>query len=489
MQPDKQIRMVTAFGETLSVRDWSHRHGIPVATIYSRLDLLRWSPEDAVSKGSKVRIIAAFGESLTVQQWSARHKVPPATICTRIDRLKWTPEDAVSKRPSQKFRGGGRHQSGNPRPCPAMKPHPNGQAYARWETGGEKTVVYFGLYGSQQARDKYARFCVDWANGQVRAKEPKGGEATLVEAAAGYLVEAARIYRKNGKPTTEYYGMRTAVEVLLANAENEMRVIDYRPDDLQRCMDSLIERGQARETINQTAGRIIRIFKWCAVKGYCGQDLPALLEYVPRVKRGQTEAPEWEKPEPIPEADIVAIFPHLWPGDESRRAMIEAMIRVQWLCGMRPQSVCGMRACDIDRRISEWKYDVPDHINKMAHADRDLTFFLGPKTQAILAPLLADCPPERTVFGFLPARKGRWGEWLPIKRERYARIIAAACVRAGATPWEPRRLRHTHADFVRHTYESVEGAAARIGDTPEVTARVYSRPTEEVARRIAREVG
>jgi hypothetical protein len=43
-------RYVTAFGETLTVAQWSRRHGVPISAILHRLRAGRMAMEDAVSK-------------------------------------------------------------------------------------------------------------------------------------------------------------------------------------------------------------------------------------------------------------------------------------------------------------------------------------------------------------------------------------------------------------------------------------------------------
>jgi hypothetical protein len=93
--------MVTAWGETKSVFEWSRdpRAAVPWSTIRSRLvRKKRWKPEDAISKPSenvKIREInkekhslEAFGERKTINEWSAdpRCEVGAHTLRVRLKR-------------------------------------------------------------------------------------------------------------------------------------------------------------------------------------------------------------------------------------------------------------------------------------------------------------------------------------------------------------------------------------------------------------------
>lgn len=91
-------RLITAFGKTQSLTEWSRETGIDKTTIATRLDRHGWSPDDAVSKGNQnpLRVITAFGKTMTVPEWSRETGIKRETILSRIDRDGWTPERAMS---------------------------------------------------------------------------------------------------------------------------------------------------------------------------------------------------------------------------------------------------------------------------------------------------------------------------------------------------------------------------------------------------------
>lgn len=182
-------------------------------------------------------------------------------------------------------------------------------------------------------------------------------------------------------------------------------------------------------------------------------------------------------------ADAEAVFPHLHP-TPARRAALETLIRVHWLLGGRPQDLCGMRPADVDRADDLWAYHVDRHKNE--HRDDAHSYWIGPKAQQILRPLLDGCPADRPVFVY-PGR-GKSAP-RPIDRTEYARRVKRACAAAGVKAWTPHQLRHSRATEIMRIYESNDAAAAAIGDTPGVTREVYVDPIEAVRRRIARETG
>jgi hypothetical protein len=65
--------------------------------------------------------------------------------------------------------------------------------------------------------------------------------------------------------------------------------------------------------------------------------------------------------------------------------------------------------------------------------------------------------------------------------------IRRACRKAGVPPWTVLQVRHSRATDVRQQY-GLEGAAASLGDTVE-SAEIYAERNQQLAQRIAREIG
>ncbi len=75
-----------------------------------------------------------------------------------------------------------------------------------------------------------------------------------------------------------------------------------------------------------------------------------------------------------------------WPTLPHLSLVVANMVRLQQLTGMRPNEVCIVRPCDVDRSTEVWSYRPTSH--KTEHHGRDRVIFIGPQGQAILRPYL-----------------------------------------------------------------------------------------------------
>lgn len=433
--------------------------------------------------------ITVGSESLTLAEWSARHGVPATTIDSRL-RLNWTPADAVRTPVDRRFRPTTRAPKGTTRPVPKLRTHAgSGQAYCEWQTNGERFTRYFGKAGTEAAEEAYKRFQLEWATRLVR-RAPVAGEsvlvAELVEAWLDYCEhgdEGEGGYIKHGRLTSAIYSHRGAANYLLA-AHAMLCVDAFGPDDLRAVRKAMLDAKLSRQTINHYQTNIVQMFGWGVGRQLVPGDVVQRLEKVGRLQKGKTTASERKKKPAVPWADVEATFPHLH-FHEARRAALESLIRVHWFVGGRPQDLLGMRAGDIDRTGDVWRYAVEGHKNE--HREQELAYFIGPKCQAILGPLLEGKSATDLVFVYPPLSAK--GKPCAISRTRYGNQVKGACKAAKVRAWTPHQLRHSRATEVMRVYESNEAAAAVIGDTPEVARTVYVDPLDAVRRRIAKETG
>jgi integrase len=316
------------------------------------------------------------------------------------------------------------------------------------------------------------------------------GGVLVVELVAAYLEYARGYYRKGDRPTGELASVIAAGKVF-ADVVGDKFTDQILPDDLRACQESMIARGLARSTINSHCGRILRCLSWGVAhttatgKPFVPAGVLAVLREVERLGAHRTAAREPRKVTSVPWDVVERTLEHIH-ANQSRAAILTALIRTHWLTGMRSSALLAMRGEDIDRTATEWRYVVGSDANKNAHRGKELVTFIGPKAQAILSPLLATTPPGEPVFHFINERTDAP---LHIDKDMYGRLVRLACKRAGVDPWHPHQLRHSRATEVQRIYESDASAAASIGDTEEVTRRVYVDPSEVVRRRIARETG
>lgn len=425
------------------------------------------------------------GKTLTLQEWAKLTGLNPETIRSRIDQQGYSVAKAITTPARAKFDPRKRVQAPAPRPCPKLRRHPNGQAYARWRAAGRDRFRYFGAHGTEAAAAAYRRFAAEWHAGPAAAGPDPGEVLTVAELVLRYLAHVDAHYVKDGKQTSERHNQRAALRVLV-ELYADLPAADFRPAQLRACVAVMVTKGWVRTTVNGYSGRLVKLFKWAVGQDLVHPDVPARLAEVERLRPGRSAAKDRPPVRSASPGQVEATLPHLDP-DPARRAVLEAMVRTQLLTGCRPGELCGLRAADVDRAGDVWRWEVDAHktLHRQARR-RPKPIFVGPKAQAVLGPYL-DAAGAGPVW-VLPPAPGRTKPRL-VTRLAFARFVKDACAAAKVEPWHPHRLRHTRATEVERIYESDAAAAAAIGDTPRVAAEVYVDPNEAVARRIARETG
>jgi len=193
------------------------------------------------------------------------------------------------------------------------------------------------------------------------------------------------------------------------------------------------------------------------------------------------------------------------------------MARIQRHSTMRPQDVCNLRACDIDRSGDVWLYRPPTH--KTAYLDEILTKYIGAAAQAILEPYLAEKADTPEAFLFSPAdtmrdrnvekRRNRKtlnkkGTVQPSQQNRqkdnpkkapgerystetYNRTITAACKKAGVPHWTVNQIRHLSATEIRNEF-GLEAAQVMCGHKNASTTEIYAEVNQEKGVQVARKI-
>jgi integrase len=441
------------------------------------------------AKNNAPRLLTHNGKTQSLDAWAAETGIPQPTIAARIDRLKWPVAKALTTPPAARFaHSRGRPQKGGARSAPQLKRHARGQAYVKWMDRGKRRHRYFGPWGSAQAREGYAQFLREWSDGLSRGQEAAAPAATGASVAAlvgKWLDHAKAKYVKLGRQTSEYHAHRAACAVLLGVCPRA-RASEFGLVELEKVRAAMIRKNWTRRTVNKYTVCVVSMFGWGVPRKFVPAEVHYALQQIEPLAPGASAAAEAVPVRSVPPGDLAAVLDtdHLHP-DPGRRATLAAMIRVQILTGMRPAELCAVRAEDVDRTGPEWRYVVPAAANKNFHRGKVRAVWLGPRAQAILGPLLAA---GGYAFTF-PVGRGKKVGRRPVSRCEYARLVRAACERAGVPPWHPHQLRHNRATELKHRYESDATAARGIGATEDVTARIYCDPHEAADRRIARETG
>lgn len=435
---------------------------------------------------NRPRLLEFDGRTLPMEHWSREKNIPLSTLKSRLDVLGWDVARALSTPIDHRFRKGGRRKKNSVRPCPRLRENKaKGLAFVEWVSLGKRHTIYLGPIGSEDAKKAYKRFAAEWAAGQ-HVMGPSGkGEVLVYEVIERWLAHCELTYVKRGKITSEVHCNRRALAIV-AELYLDTPAAEFDCDKLEAVRAAMLAMGWYRKTINDHVARVQRAFSWAVTKKLVPAAVADALKHLQPIQAGRTSAPESQPKKPVPAEHIEAIFPHLHPNPK-RRAVVEAMIRFQRLTGVRPGELCSMRPEDIDRSDEVWAVTVTE-FNKMLHRDVVRTVLIGPKAQAVIAPVLATAEPGQPIFRFPP-----WwsrAKWSPITVGRYRGTIARACKAAGVPVWTPHRLRHNRATEVQRLYEDDRAVGIAIGDTPEVARQVYSdNPAKAVAKRIAMATG
>ncbi len=161
-----------------------------------------------------------------------------------------------------------------------------------------------------------------------------------------------------------------------------------------------------------------------------------------------------------------------------------------------------MRPCDIDATGEIWIYTLGDRSqgglgHKTDHLEDggDKYVCLGPKSQEIIEPFLAGCPPTEFLFSPKRAAERRYPNGngglrpkLKYNDDTYCRAVKRACKRAGVPMWTPNRLRHNRATEVRTVF-GLEHAQAVLDHRSIETTQIYAERQTHLKREVALKSG
>lgn len=346
---------------------------------------------------------------------------------------------------------------------------------------------------------------------EVRRRQVADAGPTVDELIAAFwrALEQSGRYRKDGKPTSEMewliYSFRPLSEVFGSTPAR-----DFGPKRLQELRTWIVThrpegaRPLARSTVNGRVRRIVHLFRWATSMELVPPAVWQGLRALPGLRRGETtrvrEAP---RVKPVAWDSVEPVLLHLSP-------TVAAMVRLQWLTGMRPGEVRGMRMAELDRSGDVWVYRPRHH--KTEHHDDRCERYIGPRGQQVVLPFLKGDPqallfsPEASeIERNLLRRASRKAPLWPSHEARfrpeptgsagaqysahtYRRAIERACRRAAVQPWSPNQLRHSGATRIRERY-GIEAARAFLGHTTTDTTEIYAERDRGTVLRIVMEVG
>jgi integrase len=379
---------------------------------------------------------------------------------------------------------------------------PTGQARVRID-GRD---VYLGTHGSDKSKRKYEevvrKLISDRAADELKARVEVASDLTIHELVASYLKFARTYYVKDGRQTTEY-GVITATLKLLKERHGFELVTEFGPLKLLALRDQWAADGIVRRQVNHRMERVRRMFSWGVSRQLVPPDTLEALKRVEGLRKGHCAATEGRKVQPVSEADVNAVLPHL-------NRQVRAMVELQRHSAMRPMEVTLMRGADLDTTGDVWVYR--PHRHKVEHHDQDRVVHLGPKAIEVLRPWLRPDPSEY-VFSPMEAmaefaderRRARKTRVQPsqqhrkVKRPRkqpgeryttgsYRQAIFKACDKAGVPRWRPNQLRHAAATRIRSEF-GLETTRAILGHAGITATQIYAEQDLEAAREAMARLG
>lgn len=427
------------------------------------------------------------GKSQSVLAWSRELGIPVSTIYSRLEKLGLSAEEALTRPVDGRFRPTPKqsHVSA-PKPAPRLQRDERGRGIARWTENGHRRKRVFGPWGKRETVQAYSQWAAEWHVNQGHAAATPKDEISVAALVIRCVDWAEEHYQKNGKRTSEASGLRASLAVV-NELYGECPIGEFGPVQLLAVQARWVKDGLAVQTCNGYLTRVKRCFSFGVSRGLVPAAVADALMHVPSLVAGRSAAAVPEPVKSAPDEHITAVLPHLHKNPERRR-ILEAVVRLQRLTGMRPGEVLELRAEDIDRTRTPWLYRPPSG-GKTLHFEKERKVWIGPAGREMLGPWLDAAETGEPVFR-LPSRKSEGYLPVPIRIEFLRWCLLKACEKVGVPAFTPNQIRHTRATEIHERYESDEAVAAALGNSPEVARQVYvDSPADRVAQRIAEATG
>jgi integrase len=434
------------------------------------------------------------------------------------------------------------------------KPSKSVPKYRHHKATGQAIVTlggrdhYLGRFGSKSSRMLYDRMVSEWLASNRSLPPREGYEFLIKDLIIRYWKFVKEEFKakvtQRGKPNTTAERLRSCLR-LLRNHYADLPAEEFGPVSLKALRQRMInELGWSRKNINGEVDRIRRMFKWAVSEELLDEAVYRRLQTVDGLRRGRSDAKE---PAPVPPVDKSTVDATI----AEMPQVVADMVRLARYCGMRPNEVCLIRPCDVERKGEVWMYVPESH--KCEHHEIERSVPMGPNAQQVLLPYLDRAPeaycfdPRETVeqvrqlrrdkrvtpanFGnrqgySARTRSGQSRRDAP-PSDRYTvdsfrRAIHRACDRAFPPPppyarldretkkqrdarltkaqreelqrwesaerWSPNQLRHSAATEIRERY-GIEAVAAVLGHSRTDTSEIYALRNIQLAQQVAKELG
>lgn len=379
------------------------------------------------------------------------------------------------------------------RSVPEMKYHVSGQA--RIFLDGR--YFYLGPYGSTEAQARYDTLVAEYLrNGRKVPQETPTRQLESQVTVANVTAE----YRREIDSRPTQLGRYRQLCTLLEDEYGDLPADEFGPRRLADVRELLVATGNARKTVNEYVGVIVRIFKHAVSRELIDILVLQRLETLAPLKRGQTKAKEYKIRQPVDLERVKRTAEYLSP-------QAKAIIILQTATGMRPSEIFAMRPRDIDRSGPEWFYRPESHKTESHGVVRGVPI-VGDAREALTPFLLRDS----NAYCFSPAESAQWfrdqrtanrktppkqGNTVGSNRkanpkrkpgEKFTkdtlnRAVRRACEKAGVRRWTPYQLRHTAATEVAKAV-GIDNARALLSHTSMRMTENYVHQVQDEAKAI-----
>ncbi len=378
---------------------------------------------------------------------------------------------------------------------------------------------YLGPYGSKVSKKLYDQIVLEWlaAGRQPVRQETTSNEITVAELINDYRKWAFKHYRHADGSQTGTAEQMKALMKRLRSLYGDTPVSEFRPLAFKALIQKMIQDNVSRSHINSCIARIKHMFRWGVAEELVSHEILKTLECVKGESRGRSDARESQPVPPVADSIVEATLPHM-------PKVVQAMVQLQRLTGMRPGEVCILRPCDIEQLDSQWFYKPQRHKTEQHGIARVVV--IGPEARAVVEPYLNREPqtfcfcPRESLDIQIKAKSARrvtpMNQGNKPKRNRkphggecytndsYRRAIHRACDKAFPAPegidqaakkkwhsdrrWSPNQLRHSAATEIRKRF-GIEAVAAVLGHTRLNTSEVYAERNLSLAANVMKEIG
>mgnify|MGYP006921393094 CR=1 FL=1 len=331
---------------------------------------------------------------------------------------------------------------------------------------------YLGPHNTPESKAAYQRIVAEWLAGGRHLRPVPGNVITVAEVVLAYCAAG------ENRDTRDKRVLPVVVQLYGA-----VPVTEFGPLALEACRAKIVGRGWTRKSVNLAVGRIKTMLRWAVSKEMAGGDKVMAALTLPGLRAGRSPAAESQPIEPVPDAHVDAVLPHLSP-------QLRAVVELMRLTGMRPGEALAISPGRIDRSgpAGCWVYRPTRH--KTQSRGHSRAVLIGPRGQAVLMPWM-NRPAGQECFRpceTARANSGARPSGTVYRTTTLGHAIARACRTAGVPHWHPHQLRHAAASRVRAA-AGLDAAQVILGHRHAQTTEIYAEADRAKAAEIMAKVG